>query len=231
MKNDEPDALEDEHIAVLNTWAHKVHRQKGKSNKKGKILKPKHTTYFDIDDEKQLNDVLNENRKLQTSLPSARNKEMLMTMMSKNPSANLLQEGEVWALIDSGAGVDGLDCAEHVPDATLTDTPEPIRCITASGEEMVVNQMANTNVLLDGQPCTVPSSDLKLDMPILSVRRHIHRGYRCRIREGGGYFRNTKTRAKARFVEREGVYFIRMKVLGQASDKGASLFGRPGTAP
>ena len=76
----------------------------------------------------------------------------------------------------------------------------------------------------------MPFSHLKFDMPILSVRRHIHRGHRCRIRVGGGYFRNIVTKTKSRFVEREGVYFIRLKVVG-AAETPASVFARPGQKP
>ena len=89
--------------------------------------------------------------------------------------------------------------------------------------------MAVLKVSLDGQESSIPFSDLPLEMLIVSVRQHVgSRKHTCRIQDGGGYFRRVVTRKKSRFVEREGVYFMRMKILGP-SDKGDEmLFGRPG---
>ena len=96
---------------------------------------------------------------------------------------------------------------------------------------MVADKVAYLKVKLDGQETEIPFSNLPLSMPIISVRQHVKsRKHSCRIQEGGGYFRNLKTRAKARFVEKEGVYFVRMQVSGQVPGDRSSLFGRQGTA-
>ena len=223
------DMLE-EHIEALNMWAHQVKTQTKKKTV-SKTVKADKRVNVDTDDESQLDIAIAENQKLRESLPSTSDSQKLMTMMQKAPPADLLQPGEQWALIDFGSGVDGLDCASAIPNVPLENCPNSITCITANGGEMIVDKMASVRVLVDGQECTIPFSHLKLDMPILSVRRHIHRGCRCRIREGGGYFRNISTRQKSRFVERERVYFIRMKILGQSDTGKGSLFGRPDRKP
>ena len=94
---------------------------------------------------------------------------------------------------------------------------------------MVADKVAKLRVALDGEECVIPFSDLPLEMPIISVRQHVGpRKHSCRIRHGGGYFRNTQTKVKSRFIEREGVYFMRMKVISQVKDDGQQLFARPG---
>ena len=69
---------------------------------------------------------------------------------------------------------------------------------------------------LDAEKIDIPFSDLPLTMPILSVRKHVRRNHRCRIKEGGGYFTHNVTKKRTRFVEKEGVYFMRMKVVSQS---------------
>ena len=139
-----------------------------------------------------------------------------MAMAQKAPPADVLQEGECWALVDSGAGVDGIDAPSVVPNMKLYEARDPVHCITANGGEMIAKNVVKLRVALDGQPIDIPFPDLPVTMPIISVRKHIHRGHNCRIREGGGYFRNKVTGAKSRLIEKDGVYCIRLKVLGQS---------------
>ena len=154
-----------------------------------------------------------------------------MAMMSKCPPADQLQPGEVWGLVDSGSGVDGADFSSVCPGLHVDESPNKIVCETANGEEMIASKVAYVRVALDGQECNIPMSDLPLKMPIISVRQHVGpRKHSCRIQQGGGYFRNLATRAKSRFVEREGVYFIRLKVLSNVPRENCQLFGRQGIA-
>ena len=111
-------------------------------------------------------------------------------------------------------------------------------CITANGDEMVADKEARVQVELDGVICDIPFMDPPLSMPILSMRRHIHRGHSCRIRHGGGYFRNLITRKKSHFIEKDGAYFMKMKITGEAKGPQGSSddstprtgFARPGVA-
>ena len=117
------------------------------------------------------------------------------------------------------------------PGLNIDESPNRIVCETANGEEMVASKVAYVRMALDGQECNIPLSDLPLKMPIISVRQHVGpRKHSCRIQQGGGYFRNLATRTKSRFVEREGVYFIRLKVLGNVLRENCQLFGRQGIA-
>ena len=141
-------------------------------------------------------------------------------------------------MVDSGSGIDGFNAGDVAPDVPLVQSVDRIICSTASGEQMLADKEALCSVELDGQPADIAFRDLPLTMPILSMRRHIHRGHSCRIRDGGGYFRNLVTRKKTRFVEKDGVYFMKMRIMGPASsvqnspnsDNRPSGFARPGIA-
>ena len=77
---------------------------------------------------------------------------------------------------------------------------------------MIADKVAKLRVALDGKECEIPFSDLSLEMPIISVRQHVGpRKLFCRIRNGGGHVRHTQT--KIRFIEKEGVHFMRVKVI------------------
>lgn len=138
---------------------------------------------------------------------------------------------KAWGPIDSGSGVDGADLSSVCPGLHVEESPNKIICEMANGEEMVASKAAYVRVSLDGQECNISLSDLPLKMPIMSVRQHVGpRKHSCRIQQGGGYFRNVATRTKSRFVEQEGVYFIRLKVLGKVPRESCQMFGRQGIA-
>ena len=221
----------EEHVAALNSWAHKVTYKPLKSRSKNKSAVQKKRLDVLIENEADLDCALAENEILRQRLPGVDMDTMPLyaAMIKKAPSAETLQEGEVWAMVDSGSGVDGMDIDTICPGVKVEKAAHTITCITANGEEMIADQVANLRVSLDGQACDIPFSKLPLSMPIISVRKHIHRGHRCRIQEGGGYFRNTQNRKKSRFIEKDGVYFMRLKVIGSSGESPSLGFARPGT--
>ena len=216
----------DEVIEQLNSWAHRVHR---KPRKLAKKIEQRKRMDVLINDEAQLDAALQENSDLAARLPSETDRNRLMAMMSKAPSPDTLQPGEIFAMIDSGSGIDGADLSVIAPHIQVVPAAKPIICTTANGDQMVADKVARIRVALDGEECEIPFSDLPLEMPIISVRQHVgSRKHSCRIRDGGGYFRHTATKRKSRFIEKEGVYFMRMKILGQVGEPESSLFARQG---
>ena len=237
FKNETPvqnkfDAIAEQHtedvaecMEALNGWAHKVVHKPRKVEKKLKQKKPD----ILISCEDDFDAALAGDAELAAKMPAETSRAKWMTMMSKCPPADQLQPGEIWGLVDSGSGVDGADLSVVCPDLVVEDAPNKINCTTANGGEMVASKVAYVKVQLDGQECDIPLSDLPLQMPIISARQHVGpRKHSYRIREGGGYFRNLQTRAKSRFIEHEGVYFIRLKVIGNSSVDKGRLFSRQG---
>ena len=58
----------------------------------------------------------------------------------------------------------------------------------------------------------LPMDDLPLEMTIISVHKIVRKGNYMTFRAGGGYIKNVKTDHKMRFVEGQGVYFIKALV-------------------
>ena len=212
-------------VDCLNHWAHKVQRKPIKIAKKLRRQK----IDMVITNEADLDAALAENSELAHRLPGDAERHRISAMMAKAPPPGGLQEGEIWALVNSGSGIDGANLSSICPEIKTHPAPRPIVCTAANGQEMVADKVAVLKVTLDGQESSIPFSDLPLEMPIVSVRQHVgSRKHTCRIQDGGGYFRNVETRKKSRFVEREGVYFMRMKILGQRDEGSTMPFGRPG---
>ena len=92
----------------------------------------------------------------------------------------------------------------------------------------------NLNVTIAGEDHILPIDDLPLEMPILSVRKIVRKGNYVTFRDGGGYIKNAKSGKRLHFVERQGVYFIKVQVKDPSPSKAVegfkpmSGFSRPG---
>ena len=175
--------------------------------------KPKLPTHgIEVKTEKELDQALRAHPHLMTAMPT--NRKKMMKASKKAPGAHLLQEGEVWAMVDSGAGVPGINVNKHCPHLRhkLREATKKFKCVTANGGEMVVDKEIELNIELDGQPVTVKFSELPVQMPILSVRKIVKRGNRVVFQDQGGYIVNKSTGRNINFVDNNGVYFVRMKL-------------------
>ena len=74
---------------------------------------------------------------------------------------------------------------------------------------------------------TMPFEDLPVECPIISVKNMVNNKSVVTLKDGGGYILNTVTKKKLRFVQRNGVYFIKLKIL-KPSEKKMSGSARPG---
>ena len=222
------DECNDVQLMALNQWAHKVQRVSSKKSQKSvkkpsdadfdaalKHRKKKFHLNVVIKSEADLDAALSQHSQSCAALSGSRgDRKVLEHMLSKSPPAGELKEGECWVMVDSGSGVDGLDASRDAPGVPTRKAEHPIQCVTANGKTMDAEDEVALTVELDGERIDIPFSDLPLTMPILSVRKHVRRNHRCRIKEGGGYFTHNVTSKRTRFVEKEGVYFMRMKVVG-----------------
>ena len=76
-------------------------------------------------------------------------------------------------------------------------------------------------------------TNMKVDVPVASVRTFVKNGNEVEFFEGGGVVRNKENGAQLPFIEMGGVYFLQLKVKlpetsSQASVAGSPLFGRQG---
>ena len=61
-----------------------------------------------------------------------------------------------------------------------------------------------------------------MECPIISVRKVVKKQNIVTFKDGGGYIYNKQTGKKLRFVERNGVYFIKIKVLDPPENEACS---------
>ena len=81
--------------------------------------------------EKEFDNALHAHPCLMTPMPATRKK--MIKASKKAPGAYLLRKGEVWAMVDSGAGVPGMNVDKHCPQLRqkLREATKKIKCFTA----------------------------------------------------------------------------------------------------
>ena len=143
-------------------------------------------------------------------------------------------------MMDSGAGCNGGRCKKlfkHYKVHPHDDEHPELNCVSACGTKLEHNGYCNLHVEIGGEEHILPMDDLNVDVPILSVRKIVRNGNYVKCRLGGGYIFNKKTGKKLYFVERQGVYFVKVKMLepmpgdGTSSkheDASSSVFSRRG---
>ena len=82
---------------------------------------------------------------------------------------------------------------------------------------MLIDKEIDIDCEFGDHKMTITFADLPVQCPILSVRRIIKKGNRVIFNDGGGYIEHTVTRRRIDFIEREGVYFIKMNLVSSPS--------------
>ena len=181
-----------------------------------RLLEPRHMSFpaagLQVSNEKELDEALKSHSYLMNALPQDRKK--IMKAARKAPGDSQLGEGECWALMDSGAGVAGINVKQHCPHLLdrLREAKKKKRCIMADGGELIVDKVLEVDVELDGFEVHVKFSDLPVQCPILSVRRIVKQGNIVVFKDRGGYILHKHSGRRIHFIEREGVYFVKMKL-------------------
>ena len=123
---------------------------------------------------------------------------------------------EVYALVDSGAGVNVCKRTKHFPGAKLREAAHVIKMTTATNEEITsggeVVVPARTQ---EGHTVTTVFQDADVDMPILSVAvlsASGPMGSDVRFKKHDGYIEDIATGKRCKFIKRQGVYFIKLLV-------------------
>ena len=94
----------------------------------------------------------------------------------------------------------------------LREATKKLKCVTANAREIVIDKEIELNVELDGQPVTINLSELPVQCPILSVRMIVKRGNMLVFQNQRGYIVRSATARNIILVDRDGVYFVRMKL-------------------
>ena len=139
------------------------------------------------------------------------------------PDDDGLEEGEVYALMDSGAGCHAADAEKDFPKHKKRKGKQIRKCVLADGTPLESDEVVDVRVDIEGENHMIEFDDLPVECPIISVKKIVHKGNKVVFQEKGGYILNVVTRKKLRFIEKQGVYFIKIRVHPPDED-----FHRPG---
>ena len=64
----------------------------------------------------------------------------------------------------------------------------------------------------DGTPLQINFTNMKVDVPVASVRCFVRAGNRVVFHDGGGYIKNKATGARINFIAAGGVFYLKLRV-------------------
>lgn len=140
-------------------------------------------------------------------------------------------------MADSGSTVHAMDVGKELPKykhlvRSVSNRKKGRSAETACGGKVGIEGEVELTGEIDGAIHTIPFFDMKVSMPIASMRRTVKAGNDLLITEEGGCITNRLTKQKIILHERCGVYFFKMKLLPpdqqpQRGEKSSgSSFGR-----
>ena len=127
-------------------------------------------------------------------------------------------------MVDSGSTVDVANCEEAFPHHEIVPSKASKRGVVytdASGGGIEnMGEVHAVHVDEDGHEYPIVVQHAKVHCPILSVRQWAKRGSQVFFKKGGGVI-NLPDGRELPFVERHGVYFIKLRV--QRPDRGVPM--------
>ena len=141
-------------------------------------------------------------------------------------------QGWKWVMVDSGSGEHCLDAEVKLPDHPIERSPgqEAGQTVeTAGGHELHnLGQVRVEFETQEGLESDISFQHIKATTPILSVRKLVKRGHQVEFRRGGGSIIAAGSGQRMDFVERGGVYYIKLKIRPPVHVNRASGFIRRG---
>ena len=241
---DEETSLDDDTLSSLNGWA-KVHYKKLKKKKSettasvrpaavptsSPVAKPDVYEKFTIKTEAELDNFLQTHPQI-AALPDDQDK--VRRILRSKPVELECDANEVLCLVDSGSTINAANVEKHFPsykqfvrETRKSKSGDFAR--TACGKKLFNRGRCDIRGSADGEEFPVAFKDMKVEMPILSVRKIVKKNNRVCFQDGGGYIRNQTSGRRIRFYEFEGVYFLKLRTDQPSSDTGQVDFHRPGT--
>ena len=128
------------------------------------------------------------------------------------------------------------DTENHFPDHMLYQPEEIGRgdfALTANGDKLFNLGGFSVTGVCNGVKVVLGFMNMKVDVPVASVRTFVKNGNEVEFFDGGGVVRNKENGAQLPFIEMGGVYFLQLRVKppktsSQASVAGSPLFGGQG---
>jgi hypothetical protein len=159
-------------------------------------------------------------------------KRKMKKMASHLPDIHL-EDDEMVALVDSGSTINAAHIAKHFAKYVRHIISSRAQCLgetatTAGGHELKNEGRVCIEASVDGVDFPIPFQNMKVDVPIISVRKYVKTGWKFGFDEDGGFMKNKSTGRVLHFIESDGAYWIKLKI-HQPDPSVASLgFTRPG---
>ena len=169
-----------------------------------------------------------------SSLPT--NTKRLNKLLRKTPEQISLENDEVLALIDTGSSIHAADAEVHFPTykGHVRESSANRRghaATSAGGHQLANLGKFSVRAETDGQEVVVPFNNMKVKLPILSVRQMMRKGSKLVLEDEGGRIENSRTKQSIRFLIHDGLWYMKLKVQppgGMRDEPSTSPFGRPG---
>ena len=219
----EPDVDDARDLKCLNGFAHKVTRgpkptqaQRKAQQAKKAIAKPT-KSQLPVLVRNDSDFKCPELRDMVKALPKGK-KELEKLIKHCPHEAEELLPGEIWVLGDTGSTKHGLNVKKELPGYAHLVRPMPEKkrgaaAETAGGDQVTFDGEVELTGYIDGELHTIPFVDMKVSMPIASMRKTVKCGNDLMITDYGGIIRNRRTKKIIRLHERQGLYFFKMKLL------------------
>ena len=135
----------------------------------------------------------------------------------------------VYVMMDSGASLNAANLKKKIPWLANQLRPNDAQrrgafANTANGEKLHYEGEFTVDGDCDGVPLSLNFTNMKVDVPIASVRKFVKSGNDVAFYEGGGCIVNRESKEKVKFDELGGVYFLKVRVNAEPSTLG---FARP----
>jgi hypothetical protein len=135
----------------------------------------------------------------------------------------------VYVMMDSGASIHAGDFEElvkHFPGLILKVSKGQKTgeyALTADGTKIFNKGEFTLEGEINGVPLSIKFTNMKVKVPVASVRLFVRAGCSVSFYEGGGRITNDKNGATIDFIELGGVYFLKLRV----DRKNSQGFPRP----
>ena len=209
---------------TLSMWAHKLSVQ----------LKDQPTDQiksYVVDSIGKLDKLLKNKSKISRIAASPGKKRM--KRLSELVPGIPLEEDEVVCLVDSGSTINAAWIEEHFPEylqyIILSEAQtRGDSATTAGGHELKNEGRCRVETKVDGHDFPVAFQNMRVDVPILSVRKYVKSGFAFHFSEEGGYMESKTNGKRFWFIESDGAFWIKMKVTPPSADDPITGFARPG---